>query len=205
MPEVEAFLAPNSRWCCRRMRLTEAEMCTYTFRLRHETVMFYIPSKVKLKYVALYSSVYDIERNTPGHKHYSELLPGWSIGTEEIVPGVVCDGGLSLLDCLSCRKRAESEGITCIHMTPPPPPLTIVSSEKRAAKYVVLKPLIAAACLRHPPDLPVNRDSTGSCWLNWQNEPLNVCPLFAPLPLISRLCQLAADFAAIFPAHCLAL
>lgn len=63
-------------------------------------------------------------------------------------------------------------------------PLTIVHS-KKAAKYVVLKPLIAAACLRHPPDLPVNWESTGSWWLNWQNEPLNVCPLFPPLPLIS--------------------
>lgn len=208
MPEIEAFFAPNSRWCCRRMRLTEAEMQTYTFRVRHETVMFYIPSKFKVCCIVFISSWYRAQYPRAQtlqqaltrleHRHWRDCpcrCLWWRLVTAWLP--------FMSQACRIWRYNLHTY-VPLWHKTPPSSNYSI-QRKKRAAKYVVLKPLIAAACLRHPPDLSVNRESTGSCWLNWQNEPLNVCPLFPPLPLISRLCQLAADFAAIFPAHCFVL
>lgn len=65
------------------------------------------------------------------------------------------------------------------------PPLTIVS-DKNAAKYVVLKPLIAAACLCHPPTRPpselgISRELVTEL-TEWAFECL---PAFLPLSLIS--------------------
>lgn len=65
------------------------------------------------------------------------------------------------------------------------PPLTIVSN-KNGAKYVVLKPLIAAACLCHPPTRPpselgISRELVTEL-TEWAFECL---PAFLPLSLIS--------------------